>query len=73
MVGGCIIPRRDSHLLQLYAFLQKLILILAEPLLQPHEPSLRTTALRFSRHALSTFISPPREFTDAYRYLDHFF
>ena len=30
--GGCIIPRRDSHLLQLYAFLQKLILILAEPL-----------------------------------------
>ena len=36
MVGGCIIPCRDSHLLQLYAFLQKLILILAEPLLQPH-------------------------------------
>ena len=32
MVGGCIIPRRGSHLLQLYAFLQKLILILAEPL-----------------------------------------
>ena len=52
MVGGCIIPRRDSHLLQLYAFLQKLILILAEPLLQRHrtpggsvEPSLRTTGL----------------------------
>ena len=22
--GGCIIPRRDSHLLQLYAFLQNL-------------------------------------------------
>ena len=33
MVGGCIIPRRESHLLQLYAFLQKLILILVEPLL----------------------------------------
>ena len=32
MVGGCVIPRRDSHLPQLYAFLQKLILILAEPL-----------------------------------------
>ena len=61
MVGGCIIPRRDSHLLQLYAFLQKLILILAEPLLQPHrtpataspnpwgsvEPSLRTTGLKY--------------------------
>ena len=31
--GGCIIPRRDTHLLQLYAYLQKLILILAEPLL----------------------------------------
>ena len=28
--------------------------------------------LRFSQHALSTFISPPRELTDAYRYLDHF-
>ena len=50
MVGGCIIPRRDNHLLQLYAFWQKLILIFAEPLLQPHrtpgvEPSLRTTSL----------------------------
>ena len=43
MVGGCIIPRRDSHLLQLYAFLQKLILILAEPLLQPHRtPGVRS-------------------------------
>ena len=52
MVGGCIIPRRDSHLLQLYAFLQKLILILAEPpaTASPNpwgsvEPSLRTTGL----------------------------
>ena len=43
MVGGCIIPRRDSHLLQLHAFLQKLILILAEPLLQPHRtPGVRS-------------------------------
>ena len=43
MVGGCIIPRRDSYLLQLYAFLQKLILILAEPLLQPHRtPGVRS-------------------------------
>ena len=43
MVGGCIIPRRDSHLLQLYVFLQKLILILAEPLLQPHRtPGVRS-------------------------------
>ena len=25
--------------------------------------------LRFSHHALSTFISPPRELTDAYGYL----
>ena len=41
--GGCIIPRRDTHLLQLYAFLQKLILILAEPLLQPHRtPGVRS-------------------------------
>ena len=55
MVGGCIIPRRDSHFLQLYAFLQKLILILAEPLLQPHRTpgvrsnsSLRTTAIEYS-------------------------
>ena len=52
MVGGCIIPRRDSHLLQLYAFLQKLILMLAEPpaTASPNpwgsvEPSLRTTEL----------------------------
>ena len=29
--------------------------------------------LRFSHHALSTFIFPPRELTDAYCYLDHFF
>ena len=29
--------------------------------------------LRFSRHALSTFISPPRELTDAHRHLGHFF
>ena len=28
--------------------------------------------LRFSHHALSTFISPPRELTNAYRCLDHF-
>ena len=43
MVGGCIIPRRDSHILQLYTFLQKLILILAEPLLQPHRtPGVRS-------------------------------
>ena len=43
MVGGCIIPRRVSHLLQLYAFLQKRILILAESLLQPHRtPGVRS-------------------------------
>ena len=29
--------------------------------------------LWFSHNALSSFISPPRELTDAYRYLDHFF
>ena len=29
--------------------------------------------LRFSYHALSTFISPSHELTHAYRYLDHFF
>ena len=29
--------------------------------------------LWFSHHALSAFISPPRELTDAHRYLDHFF
>ena len=41
--GGCNIPRSDSHLLQLFAFLQKLILILAEPLLQPHRtPGVRS-------------------------------
>ena len=41
--GGCIIPRRDTHLLQLYAFLQKLFLIFAEPLLQPHRtPGVRS-------------------------------
>ena len=28
--------------------------------------------LRFSRQALSTLISPPREFTNAHRFLDHF-
>ena len=47
MVGGCIIPRRDSHLLQLYAFLQKLILISAEPLLQPHRtPGVRSNPVQ---------------------------
>ena len=41
--GGMHHSRRDSHLLQLYAFLQNLILILAEPLLQPHRtPGVRS-------------------------------